>query len=284
MNCKNCHQELQESDHFCRNCGARIIDQRITIPNLTGQFSQQFLNYDNLWLQTFLAMFRQPEAVIGGYLSGIRKRFVNPVGYFAIALTFSGFFYFIFLKWFPELFNFSESIYQIDDAQRELSQEIASTAFDYQSLMFFLFIPILALISRLMFLKNGTYNYAEHLIINLYTYSHVSVVITMLYLITIWILPLFMVVSLLALPLQIVYFAFVFKQLYQVSTETIVLKTLLFLLIVLPLCIGLLVLLMVILNSIGVFDSLTLANEIQQGSTNAYQELTAPIQSMTLWI
>ncbi len=90
MDCKNCHTNLKDTDDFCNTCGAKVVRNRLTIRNLFAHFSEQFLNYDNKFLQTFIHLFTKPEAVIGCYINGTRKKYVNVISYFAIAITISG--------------------------------------------------------------------------------------------------------------------------------------------------------------------------------------------------
>ena len=87
MNCKNCNLLISDKDNFCNSCGAKVIRNRLTIKSLFEDFSEQFLNYDNKFLQTFLHLFTKPEVVIDGYINGTRKKYVNVISYFAIALT-----------------------------------------------------------------------------------------------------------------------------------------------------------------------------------------------------
>ncbi|PHR71636.1 MAG: hypothetical protein COA67_06375 [Lutibacter sp.] len=70
-------------------------------------FNEQFLNYDNKFLQTFIHLFTKPEVVIDGYINGTRKKYVNVISYFAIAITLSGLQMFILNKFFPEMLDFS---------------------------------------------------------------------------------------------------------------------------------------------------------------------------------
>ena len=117
--------------------------------------------------------------VIDGYVNGVRKRHINAFGYFTIALTFSSFFFFVFLKWFPNLLDYSVQSVNYSDAyskeQLELQSNFTKTMFEYSSLVFFLTIPLMSLVSRIVFWKNKKYNYAEHLIINLlYLFASIS--------------------------------------------------------------------------------------------------------------
>ena len=100
MKCKNCNTLLDEQSDYCNICGARAIRNRLTIKNLFEHFSEQFLNYDNKFLQTFITLFKRPESVIGGYIEGTRKRYVNVITYFSIAIMITGVEYFILNKFF----------------------------------------------------------------------------------------------------------------------------------------------------------------------------------------
>ena len=81
MHCKNCNTALTKTQNYCFECGAKVIRNRLTIKNLLAHFSEQFLNYDNNFLKTFLHLFTKPEVVIGGYIDGTRKKHVNVIPY-----------------------------------------------------------------------------------------------------------------------------------------------------------------------------------------------------------
>ena len=70
MVCKNCNDALLQQHYYCSACGGKVIRNRLTMKNLFADFSQQFLNYDNTLLKTFIALFKKPEDVIGGALAG----------------------------------------------------------------------------------------------------------------------------------------------------------------------------------------------------------------------
>ncbi len=63
MTCKNCHTELEEYDDYFKNCGGKVIRNRLTFKNLFEHISETFFNYDNTLLKTFITLFRKPEAV-----------------------------------------------------------------------------------------------------------------------------------------------------------------------------------------------------------------------------
>ena len=233
MNCKNCTHQLKSEQKFCPNCGAKVIQNRLTLKSLWGEFSQRFLNYDNTFFKTVRHMFTQPEVVINSFIDGTRKKYLNVFNYFAISLTITGFFTFIFLKFFPEIFKGAMDVLQASQqskVQQEMFSDMMTTIFDYQSLMYFLMIPLLALISKIVFYNYKKYNYTEHAVIYLYAYSHTLVLLNVLYLISIIIYsPILNYLTALSIPFSILYVAYVLKRLYGLSFKKIFLKTLLFL-------------------------------------------------------
>ena len=110
MECKNCLLSLQENDNYCPDCGAKVIRNRLTLKNLFEHFSETFLNYDNTFIQTVVNLIKQPKDVIGNYISGTRKKYIDPISFLAICLTFSGFYLFILrnysqMQWTFQLFK-----------------------------------------------------------------------------------------------------------------------------------------------------------------------------------
>ncbi|WP_046758298.1 DUF3667 domain-containing protein [Kordia jejudonensis] len=232
MNCKNCTLQLKVENKFCSNCGAKVIHNRLTLKSLWNEFSQRFLNYDNTFFKTVRHLFTKPEVVIDSYINGTRKKYLNVFNYFAISLTITGFFTFIFLKFFPEVYTGAMDYMnasQQTEVQKEMFSNLMATIFDYQSLMYFLLIPILALISKIVFYNYKKYNYTEHAIIYLYAYSHTLAFLNILYLITIVIYdPFLSYLTILSIPISILYVAYVLKRLFELSFKKIFLKTMLF--------------------------------------------------------
>ncbi len=228
MICKNCKTLLKSDDNFCNSCGAKVIRKRLTIKNLFENFSEQFFNYDNKVLRTFINLFKKPEDVIGGYISGTRKKYVNVISYFAIAITLSGLQIFIINKFFPESIDFS--IFSTKESE-VLSKNAYDFTSEYQSLLMMFTAPLYALISRIIFLKNKKYNYSEHLVIFMYILAQLSIIGVFLQVFSA-ILGISMGSA--SIPLfafQIIYSAFCLKQLYSLSLKGILLKTLLLFLI-----------------------------------------------------
>ncbi len=228
MNCKNCNNTITDSSNFCNNCGAKIIRNRLTVKMLFLHFSEQFLNYDNKFLQTFIHLFTKPEDVIGCYINGTRKKYVNVITYFAIALTLSAFQIFIVNKFFPELMNMD---FLVQDGMEGFQKNNMNFAQEYQSIIYMLMVPIYALMSKIVFFNFKNYNFTEHIVINMYLAAHFSIVSTILIIISSLFGINFAIIASIIIPLQIIFSAYCFKRLLKLSLKGIILKTLFFLVI-----------------------------------------------------
>ncbi len=100
---------------------------------------------------------------------------------------------------------------------------------EYQALLMLLYAPIYAAFSRLVFLKNKKFNYTEHLVIFMYVLAQISIAATILTIIAGFFGVSLGTISLISLPFQIFYSAYCLKRLYKLSLKGIILRTLLFL-------------------------------------------------------
>ncbi|WP_271782917.1 DUF3667 domain-containing protein [Aquimarina algiphila] len=224
-NCKNCNQQI-ETYNFCPNCGAKKINKRITFKNLLHEFADRFLNLDNSFFRTFLHLFTKPNEVIDGFINGLRKRYINAFSYFAISITITGIYSFLAKNRLAELMN---KIFSSLPEEQIASQEIAlDFTFKYQSLLNLLLIPVLALLSRLVFWNYKKYNLTEHFVIYLYAYSHIVAFMTIILLpITFWFDNIFNIM-IIQFSIYIIYITYVLKRLYQINLKRTLIKTLLF--------------------------------------------------------
>ncbi|WP_179351652.1 DUF3667 domain-containing protein [Winogradskyella vidalii] len=184
MECKNCNNTLRNAQKFCDECGAKVIQNRLKPKVIAQQVNEQFISIDNKFLSTFIDLFRRPEAVIVGYINGTRKRYIDVLQYFAIALTLAGIQVFIIKNFFSsstdfglgfaEGFNASGS--KTENPFGDLSPDLFTK---YQSIIYILTVPFYALGSWLAYyiIKERTYNFTEHLVLNLY-YTAQTIIIT----------------------------------------------------------------------------------------------------------
>ncbi|WP_299215571.1 DUF3667 domain-containing protein [uncultured Dokdonia sp.] len=233
--CINCNQPLALDQRFCSNCGGKRIYNRITWRNLFEDFVDRFLNIENAFLRTFLALFKKPEAVIGGYLKGMRKKYLPAFSYFAVALTVAGVSAFVIKNWFMEdMIQAQTSFYTGTTAemQKNFTSKFLKELVEYQSVVYFAMIPILAIFSRIVFWNYKKYNLVEHFVIYLYGYSHIALITTIITLMTIWNQSLYKIFSFVSIFILIGYMTFVLKRLFELDAGNTILKLGLFCLLI----------------------------------------------------
>lgn len=248
MECKNCHTSFSDETDYCPSCGGKVIRNRLTIKALFAHFSEQFFNYDNKFLQTFLHLFTKPEEVIDGYINGTRKRYVNVISYFAIAITLSGLQMFILNKFFPEMLDFSS---MEDKNMAEFQKNNIDFTTEYQGLILMLSVPLYALLSKITFFNVKKYNYTEHLVIFMFVSAQLSIIGVMIMLFTAITGISLMIVGAIIYPVYIFYSAYCLKRLYKLDLGEIILKTFLFIIVLT---------IFIIVSSIVFFGSFYLIN------------------------
>ncbi|WP_299679567.1 DUF3667 domain-containing protein [uncultured Dokdonia sp.] len=230
--CKNCNSQLNLDQAYCPQCGAKRMYNRLNWSNLTEDFVDRFLNIENNFLKTFFTLFKKPEDVVGGYIDGMRKRYLSAFSYFAISLTITGLYTFVFRKWFLTDDMFRESINAANDVNVDdtvqATKQMMNWIFEYQSILTFFNIPFYALVSKLVFWNYKKYNFIEHVVIYLYVYSHTQIIASIIGIIFIWSSIAQVIISPLLMFLYVGYTAYVLTRLFNLTIEKIILKTLLF--------------------------------------------------------
>ncbi|QWX82847.1 DUF3667 domain-containing protein [Cellulophaga sp. HaHaR_3_176] len=210
MECKNCNLTLEDNHNFCTDCGAKVIRNRITTNNLWYDFTEQFFNLDNTFLLTFKHLFTKPETVIGGYIDGVRKKYMNPISYLTVALTLTGLMVFFLKRTFPEGIDFD--IFKTGIYSPETSKKMTDFLFAFYSILYILYIPILAACGWLSF-KNKNYYYSEFIVSFIYSQAQLSFISVFTTLLTISIAPsLYTLLSMLSLLIMISYSLYVMKR------------------------------------------------------------------------
>ncbi|MEM0931205.1 MAG: DUF3667 domain-containing protein [Bacteroidota bacterium] len=166
MICKNCDASLRSDFSYCPSCGAKVIRNRLTLKNIWQDLSFQVFDLDNTLLKTLKHLFTKPEVVVKSYISGTRKKYMNPISYFAIAVTLSGILFFIL-----------RNVYEVQLTQSSFNNTNTPNLdfiFDYQGLMSYLFLPFYSAMTWILFLDKGKLNFTEHLVANSYTTAQTS--------------------------------------------------------------------------------------------------------------
>jgi hypothetical protein len=149
-----------------------VIRNRLSFRIIWEDFRERFLDYDNSFLITFAQLIYRPENVINGYISGVRKRYMDPLSYLGIALTLSGIQLFIMRKVADKI---NWDIYN-QEINPELTSKVSEISFDYSSFMFVVFIPVFAMAGWLAFNRKH-YLYSECIILFTYALAHWSIVL-----------------------------------------------------------------------------------------------------------
>jgi len=247
MDCKNCGHSLRSDFRYCPNCGAKIIHNRLTIKNIWQDLSFQVFNLDNTLIKTFRHLFSKPDVVVESFINGTRKKYMNPISYFAIAITLSGL-----------LFYVLRNIYHVNLTEGGFNGQKGPKMdfiFDYQGLLSYLFLPLYATLTWILFLDKRKLNYTEHLITNAYITAQTSFVQVIIC------LPLFGILdinyqnfNLYALFIMIAYQFYVFSRVHKIGAGSTILRALgyLFMFMVLMMGIGILIFIIGLLT--GVID------------------------------
>lgn len=224
MNCKNCNKALKDTQKFCDECGAKVIQNRLTPKVLAAQVNEQFLSIDNKFLKTFIDLFKNPEDVICGYINGTRKRYIDVLQYFAVSLTLAGIQVFLMTTFFRDALGFDKEFTEtIQSMPGQENNPFAGIEYDmftkYQGLIYILTVPFSALGTWLAYHITGDrkLNYTEHLVLNLY-YSGQIIIITAVFSILFLLFGLnYIIVStILTLP-TFIYFFYVLKKVFKDS-------------------------------------------------------------------
>lgn len=271
MNCKNCNTNLSQESDYCFNCGGKVIHNRLTLKNLAQHLGETFFNYDNKLFKTIICLIKAPEEVIDSYVQGIRKRYINPISFFGISLTLTGFSIFIIRKFYKNALDASQFLNNSEIYSNKASQDIMASSTDfsleYSSLIYASMIPIFALISWVIF-HNKRYNFTEHLVTYMYSMSLYSITSVILGLLVLLISPDFYLTFGMYLYLvALLYHCYLLKRLFEMNLKEIILKTFLFLILFFVVFVGLTlgagIVMAIIMNSNGELETL---NEVQNAT------------------
>ena len=205
MTCRNCTNTLRTDFSFCPDCGSKVIRNRLTNKSLIHDFLERYFNLDNTLLMTLWHMIITPENVCGGYISGLRKKYLNPVSMLAISLTLSGFILFLMKKIAWDGIDFSSISYLQTSSGGSGAEKIMASTMEYSSLVFLFYIPVLAFASYVVFNKKD-YNFAEHTVTSIYALTGFTIIASVYAIITLLISPQFYIDTALIYSLLMVLF------------------------------------------------------------------------------
>ena len=226
MVCKNCGTPHSKNQRYCFECGARIIRNRLTLKALFEQINVEFFSVDNKLLKTFLHLFSKPEAVIVGFIEGTRKKYINVVQYFAIALTLIGLQVFLMEKVFndPALYqsDFFDWLSKLPGQEHNVmtnGEMEFNEVNSLQSIFTTINVPFSALTTWFIFWVTGMrqFNFTEHIVINLYYGAQIGIVTAVIYIICLGLGINFFTIAIFTTAITFIYFVFLLKRVFKLN-------------------------------------------------------------------
>ncbi|OZV67924.1 DUF3667 domain-containing protein [Winogradskyella aurantia] len=220
MDCKNCHNSLRDSQRFCDECGAKILQNRLTLKVIANQINEEFLSIDNRLLSTFITLFTKPEDVIVGYIDGTRKKYVDVLQYFAFALTLAGIQVFLMSTFFKEALdiNMYEKLENMPGQENNPFKDMDFGFFtNYQGLFYIIGVPISAFSTWFVYylVNERRYNFTEHIVINLYYSAQVIIITAVLSILFLLFGLNYLIVSTLLMIPYFIYWYFILKRVFN---------------------------------------------------------------------
>ncbi len=162
--CKNCSTHFR--GNFCSNCGQSARVDKINAAYFLKDIPHSILHVDKGFFFTLKSLISRPGKALKEYLSGKRIKHFRPFAFVVIMST-------ICTLLINGLNFLTNKLYTVNNPGSFLN--FRNSFFEnYPSLLIFLLIPILSLITWLFFKKN-MYNYWEHFLVNTYLAAYLNV-------------------------------------------------------------------------------------------------------------
>ncbi|GEM_PF-646625 len=150
----------------CEVCRRPITSKRLSIGFLVSDALNNIFNLERGLLYTLIELFRNPKMVMTEFISGNRQRFYNPFRFLLVAATVYALVTSFFGLSIPEFMQAGGG------SENMITQEFLA---EYADLIILANVPFAALGSWLAF-RPAKLNYSEHLVVNAYAYSLMTIV------------------------------------------------------------------------------------------------------------
>jgi len=233
--CKNCGHMLYAGHSHCASCGAKWIENRITMRQVGMDFTDMYIGLDTKFAHTFLDLFRRPGKVINGYINGRRMYYMDAVRYLLLALFVTGIYVFVirnsgaFEQYLTEIQAEMTRMGMANANEQSLvfQNKLQDILFDYQGLMLLLTIPLFALAGRITFWKKTYFNYTEQIVFYMYAYGHMVIVTTPISILLLFVSPeIFTYWSFVGYIFLFLHSAYSYKECFGLDISTTILKSL----------------------------------------------------------
>lgn len=194
--CKSCSHKRSTDALYCTHCGAKFIEERLSLSRLGRDFLKLITNLEGPFISTIKNLITVPNKVTIAYVDGVRKSIISPLRSATIALTVYGVFQFLFQDFFDQIVvhnnidaliqsvsegvgkgisdgafgSTSEVVDNLDASTINITNTISQLLQKHSQFTNFFVIPVLAFICKVTY-DHLDYNYAEHLSIAIYAIS-----------------------------------------------------------------------------------------------------------------
>ncbi|HEX2094868.1 MAG TPA: DUF3667 domain-containing protein [Longimicrobiaceae bacterium] len=166
--CASCGTPL--GGEYCSACGQRVHRERFTLRSVFMRLVTDAFDLNRGLLFTALALFRRPGEAVREYVGGATVRYTNPVKYLVICVALA-----VFASVQAGItHDIASGMAEGAGAAAQVrAQQVSDLLAQYMNLFMVLAVPFMTLASRLVYRRAG-FNFAEHLIFNLYVYAQQS--------------------------------------------------------------------------------------------------------------
>jgi uncharacterized protein DUF3667 len=167
--CQNCSHKYK--GNFCPDCGQESHTHRINAGYFLHDIPHSVFHVDKGLLYTLRSLFTNPGKMLAEYMTGKRVRHFRPFAYVIIMSTICT----LLIKWIEKA-TLNLSLKHNADSVIPGSESFFAK---YISVLIFLLIPVLSLVTWLFYRKNR-YNYWEHFLINTYLAAQLNIILLLI--------------------------------------------------------------------------------------------------------
>lgn len=191
--CKNCENSFEGK--YCPNCSQKADTHRFTLKHFAHEFFHAFTHADKGIFFLMKELFIRPGTVAREFNAGKRKKYFNPITYLLLVMALQ-----IFLTQktgintaYLEEIQRQAQVEMIDaddeyEKNVELMKAVEQQILEHSKIINFLFLPILAFLTWLLFRRAGS-NYAEVLVLDVLYMAQILLLYIILCLIPFLIYP-----------------------------------------------------------------------------------------------
>jgi Protein of unknown function (DUF3667) len=169
ITCKNCNHHFKGK--FCPECGQPAKTNVISLSYLLHDIPHSVLHVDKGFFYTLKWMFKNPGKMIKDYMAGKRVLHFRPFAFVILMST-------ICTILIPMIEKATYTLFVYKHPRQAVSTEVLFWE-KYISLLIFLMIPLLSLVTWLTF-KKRPYNYWEHFTANTFLAAQLNIMLLLI--------------------------------------------------------------------------------------------------------